>query len=288
MDEEALSLRWLRVEMPRLLGRFRCLTPAMVGRDLYRAWRMDRELPIAGPPLARRERLVVTLTTIPSRVPLLARTLRSLLDQSCPPDRILVAWPTRLRRTGEPYPMPDLPEGVEAIACDDEGPATKILQALRLEPHAALVVVDDDVIYPRAFLQTLLEAHREDPAAALGWRGWQLRPGVDPRDLRHVFATALKQPCEVDILLGTWGYLVPSGSLDGEVFRFEGWPEGLRWCDDVWISGHLARRGVSRKVVVARALPVETPASRLQALTDSINRSGANDRQAIEAFDAWW
>lgn len=288
LDESLLSLRLLRVEAPRLFGRFHKLTPMVVGRDVHRAWQLGRHAPVRPPSVPRTERLVVTLTTIPSRVSSLMLTLHSLLDQSCPPDRIIVAWPETHQRTGAPYPRPQLPDGVEALACPDEGPATKILFALRAEPRAVLVVVDDDVIYPRDFLRTLMEAHREDPSAAIGWRGWQLRSGVDPRDLNHVFATALVQPLEVDVLLGTWGYLVPPGALDDSVHRFDGWPNAVRWVDDVWISGHLARRGVRRKILVGRGLPIETRASRMDALTDGINRSGANDRAAIEAFRAWW
>lgn len=271
------------------LARFRRLPPARLFGDHARARRIRRGVAVAGARSPRPERVVVTLTSIPDRRDSLAPALFSLIDQTWPADRILLAWPDKSLRTGAAYPPPpDLPEGVDILRCEDVGPATKLLPALVAEPDALLIVVDDDVIYPADFIETLVRAHRRDPAAALGWRGWRVEPGRDPRDYLHVFATAMHAPCDVDILLGTWGYLVPPGALDGAVHDFSGWPPEVRWVDDIWISGHLARRGVPRRVIPARGLPIETQASGVAALTFGLNRSGLHDRIAIEAFRPWW
>ena len=283
--------RWgfvARRTLRNALIRYRRLTPGGLTRDIMRARILRRES-IAPPARSPRpERIVVSLTSIPDRVGLIGPALRSLVDQTCPADRIVLAWPRRSLRTGEAYPSPrDIPPGVEVLECDDVGPATKLLPTLQREREALIIVVDDDVIYPFDFIETLLNAHRADPRAAIGYRGWRLEPGRDPRDLDHVFATALKRPEDVDILFGTWGYLVPPGALDAAMHDFEGYPPETRWVDDVWISGHLARRGVARRVVPARALPIESRAAFVGALTDGLNRSGDNDRIAIAAFEPW-
>lgn len=285
---ETAVMRPLPVEFKRGVGRLRRNPPGRILADLARAARLRR----ADPPLRelspRPERLVFTLTTVPERAAMIRPTLRSLLDQTCPADRIILAWPER-KRDGTLYPpAPALPRGVDLLPCVDEGPATKILPALRIEPDAALIAVDDDVIYPANYLATLLAAHRTDRAAAWGWRGCRIRPGTDPRDFDHVFATALTAPAAVDVLMGVWGYLVPAGALDGAVQDFTGWPEALRWADDFWISGQMARRKVSRRVVPAKGLPLKTRAASTAALYQGPNRSGQNERIAIEAFREWW
>ena len=270
------------------LIRYRRLSPGAIARDHWRASVLRREAigPRALEP--RPERIVVTLTSIPERANLIAPALRSLIDQTRAADRIILAWPRVSLRTGQPYPEPpETPPGVDILRCNDVGPATKLLPALLEEPGALIVVVDDDVIYPQDFIETLLEAHRSDPAAALGYRGWRLQPGADIRDLDHVFATALNRPCDVDILFGTWGYLIPPGSLDESIHNFNGFPPEVQWVDDVWISGHLARRRVPRRVVPARGLPLESRANLIAALTDGPNRSGDNDRIAVAAFEPW-
>jgi hypothetical protein len=270
------------------LIRFRRMTPWRLVSDLRRAARLKRADPRRRAPHARDERLVVTLTTIPERGAALIPTLRSLLDQTWPADRIVIAWP-EATRSGKPYPAPPpLPEGVDLLACQDEGPATKLLPTLKAEPDAVLVVVDDDVIYPVDFLETLLRAHRAERKAALGLRGHGTSRAVDPRDIDHIFATAVAAPTAVDVLMGTWGYLVPPGSLDDAVHDFSNWPPELRWVDDYWISGHLARRGVPRRVVPAKGLPRETRMAKIGGLQLAPNPDGRNNRIGIEAFAAWW
>lgn len=272
------------------LMRFRRMTPARLYQDHARARKLLREAPPArAPSPARPERLVVTLTTVPERMDRLQPVFRSLMDQTVAADRIVLARPAVSRRSGQPYPPLDPPfPGVDVLDCTDEGPATKLLPALKAEPGAAILVVDDDVIYPQDFIAQMLDWHRRLPKAAIGWRGWRIVPGRHPKRFPHVFATALTVPEPVDILLGTWGYLIPPGAFDASVHDFSGYPDGVRFVDDVWFSGHLARRGVERLVIPGRGLPIETEASDLAALTFGPNSSGTNDLAAIAAFREWW
>jgi hypothetical protein len=239
----------------------------------------------------RVERVVVTLSTIPARAAALAPVLHSLLDQTEPADRIILNLPPVSRRTGAPYPDPaglDLPKAVSVLRDTDEGPATKFLGALRVEPEALIVVVDDDVIYPRDFLANLLEAYRARPGHVLALRGVRLIDGVAFPALDHVLCSAIESPQHVDLVFGTWGYLLPPGLPAAEIADFRGYPEAVRWVDDVWISGHLARLGVPRMVVATQSFPIETMASSVQALTDGTNRTGLNDAAAIAAFGCYW
>lgn len=278
-----------RRDAKRAFSRFANIGPASLAQTLARALALHLRQPPRKAP-ARPERLVVTLTTTPARVLRLRPTLHSLLDQTEPPDRILLALPYETR-AGLPYPDLSrlrLPEGVEALRCVDEGPATKILPALRREPSALLVVADDDVIYPRGFIATLLSEHRRRPGAAIGYRGLKLQKGVPFALHDHVFATGIAEAMQVDVLFGTWGYLVPAGSLGEEVFDLASAPEEVRWVDDIWISGQLARAGVARWVASADELPIETFNVLRSALTSGINASGRNDEIGLRYFESDW
>ncbi|MGE0230434.1 MAG: glycosyltransferase family A protein [Flavobacteriaceae bacterium] len=279
--------RWFKSQFVRFSG----LSPLRLAADLRRARRieagrmeMPRRLPAGG-----SERVVVSLTTIPERVPYLAPVLAGLLEQDRPADRVILALPDYSLRSGKPYPaLEQVPHGVDLLRCADTGPSTKLLPALRAEADAHIIVADDDVIYPSDFISTLLAGHRAIPDAAIGLRGWCIEPNVEPRHYEHVWGTALRTARQVDILLGVWGYLIPPGSLDEAVFDYGGYPDAMRWVDDVWISGHLARRGVARHVVPSRGFPLRTRAERLHALTFGLNRSGLNDRIAIAAMARFW
>lgn len=284
----------LRREIERARARFRHVSLGDALANYIRALKLHMmPAPAAvlpnGPEVAIG--VVVTLTTTPARARYLAPTLRSLLDQDLKAERIVLALPRVSARDGTPYPAPaelGLPEGIEVLPCKDIGPATKLLPALLAAPEAVLLVVDDDVVYPRDFIRTLLSAHQHMPGTVIGYRGVCLEDGVRFGDLPHVFASAQAVPRAVDILFGTWGYLVPPGALDAAVHDFSAAPAGVRNVDDVWISGHLARRGVKRCVIPASSFPIETLAALRGALTGGINRSGENDALAIHFFaDAW-
>lgn len=278
----------------RSLARYRNLSLSQIAALYWRALRLHRTQaapkPVA-PAAVRDKRIVITLTTIPSRANRVRPALLSLLDQTCPADRIVLCLPHQSRRSAQPYPAPEalnLPGGVDILRCEDEGPATKYLPTLRAEPDALIIVVDDDVIYPRDFIASLLAAHRDHPNAVPGMRGVRLQPGVPFPELTHILCSAQDAPKPVDILFGTWGYLLPPGLLDAGVHDFSGYPEAVRWQDDVWISGHLARCGVQRLVIPTRNFPVETLSSSIDALTDGPNWTGSNDAEAIAAFAPHW
>lgn len=284
----------MTIRLPRLTGnfhrtidRFRHLTAPGVAGDLLRAARMLITDPRPRPATQRTERIVVSLTTTPERANRLRPTLRSLLDQTCPADRIILAWPRYTFRDQRPYPpVPPLPVGVDILPCQDSGPATKLIPATVAEPDALLVIVDDDVIYPRTLLADLVRAHHHNPRAALGLRGWHIASGIDwPR---HIFGTGIDTPVSVDVLLGTWGILIPPTALDPAVRDFTGWPPEVRWADDVWTSGHLALRGIPRLVIPATGLPIETRTSTIAPLSTGINRTGTGYHAGINAFQPWW
>lgn len=282
--------RWRR-EAHRFTGRLRNVSLTLPGTAL-RAVRLHLgDLRAPSPiPATRRERLVVSLTTIPERAHRLRPVLRSLLDQSEPADRLILALPRRSLK-GTAYPSAsslDLPKGVDVLECNDLGPATKLLPALEAEPDAVILIVDDDVIYPRNLLETLLQAHRCMPDAAIGYRGVKLAGDRHFADLDHIFATGLCEPSRVDVLFGTWGYLLAPHILPASVRDFTHAPPELFWVDDVWISGQLARVGIPRFVVPATELPLETVSSFKAALTSGVNRSGRNDEIGLRYFGNDW
>ncbi|MAW85485.1 MAG: hypothetical protein CMJ42_03030 [Phyllobacteriaceae bacterium] len=261
-------------------------------------WRALRLQLAARPPriphsrvLSDGARTVISLTTIPARARHVRPALLSLLDQTTPADRIMLAYPETSLRGAGPYPDPaslNLPDGIDVVRCSDSGPSTKLLPALSLEPDALIIVADDDVIYPRDFVATLKAAHRREPGTAWGYRGVRLDGKTPFAHLPHLLASGLAAPAPADVLFGTWGYAVTAGMLDRAVHDYSGQDDAVRWVDDIWISGHLARRGVPRKILTSSLFPVESPTVLRAALTSGINRSGANDDAAIKVFAGDW
>src|SRR5438067_4870885 len=142
--------------------------------------RFIRDTLAAAPKSDTDERIIASLSTLPDRIFNLEPTIRCLLNQTRPPDEIVLAVPEYSRRQRRRYIIPEyvreLPK-VRILQCEtDWGPATKFIAVVQAElaagrPNTLILVVDDDRIYPRDALETYVHYHRQLPNAALCFRG---------------------------------------------------------------------------------------------------------------------
>jgi hypothetical protein len=203
----------------------------------------------------RRSNLVVTLSTIPSRLPLLQTTLKSLLRQTVSPAQIRLNLPLSSRRESRAYVLPawlTAMVSVQVVRCDrDWGPATKLIPSLETaNPDQELLVVDDDRVYAAHLVEHLGRLAKQLPDAAVGLSGWVVpddlvdRPTTVMGNLLMrppcpVRATRLRAPKQVDVLQGLSGYVVRPRFFDvAALTDYSTAPDAAFYADDVWISAH--------------------------------------------------
>lgn len=224
---------------------------------------------------------IITLSTIPTRFGMINETLESLLGQTADIDRVILYIPRTYRRFPDyDGTLPDVPDGIEIVVIDDDlGPATKVLPAIReyQGQDVNILFCDDDRIYQPNWAQTLLTAGREHPGCATcisilyiadnGFEGY--KPSLQPRAvfnpknrdieyrLKRIWAqldvfglyTPKDKPARrvlsksgyADIFEGVSGVLVRPEFFDDLVFDI---PPALWAVDDVWLSGHVARKNI--------------------------------------------
>jgi len=242
--------------------------------------------------------LVVTLSSIPSRIEGIAPALRSLLDQTIPPDEIVLALPDWSLRENRGYDLPpwiaEHPRIRVLRAKKDWGPATKLIPTLRDyadQPETALLAVDDDNIYPRTFVETFLRWGNALPEAALTLRGCAVPESRRWRDCVEYKGSSIQEPTRTDIVEGCAGILVRPSFFDARFFDYESAPPEAFFVDDLWISGHLARGRVPAHVIPFEGAFVYVPvvASLHGARLDrGENRSGDNNDVMLDYFDSDW
>jgi hypothetical protein len=216
--------------------------------------------------------LLVSLTTLPSRVGHLRPTLDSLADQTRPADRILLCLPRVSRREGVAYPRPDWLADyaplVQVVACaEDDGPGTKLLGALpQVTAPACLVIADDDMRYGPTFLDNLYQAQCADRRAAFSYYTYHTGPitvgqGADG----FCFYTP---------------YLLDLPAFAQRAMR----SPHLRVVDDLWISAFLWRQGIpirSLAHLIPDGVPIYQPShteSQLRNLSGELARRTAMQR----------
>jgi hypothetical protein len=240
-----------------------------------------------------RRRVVISLTTLPSRLERLRPVLNSLLDQDSPADDVVLALPAYSQRERRAYQIPDFirkSRAVNVLQCGrDWGPATKLIPVVQCEePDTLVIAVDDDNVYPRDMVSTFLAWHAQYPDAALGYRGWALPRSLDWCQTQTLYATSIGQARNVDVVTGTWGILVQPRFFDGALTDYGPYPRDAFFVDDIWFNGHLARRDVPRVVIPARFPPLPTRATWINGLCFEENADGRRNNLVIRAFEPHW
>ncbi len=193
--------------------------------------------------------VIASLTTLPDRIQNLEPTIHSLLNQTRPPDEIVLAIPEFSVRQKRPYSIPKyLSEfaTLRILRCQtDWGPATKFIPLVQEELAAGradtlIMVVDDDRIYPRDALETYLHYHEQFPNAALCFKLF--------------LGSRLREPRRVAVITGCGSYLIQPRFFDSALWNYSGAPASAFYVDDIWISGNLDRRSVEKYAVPASAM----------------------------------
>lgn len=110
---------------------------------------------------AKQSDVVVTLTSIPSRLGMLDVVIKSLLSQTLAPAKIVLwlhpTWlvPKRLRKL--------VSERFEIRTCEGTSSYRKLIPSLSAFPNTTLVTCDDDLLYPPQWLEKLVKAHQQTP-----------------------------------------------------------------------------------------------------------------------------
>jgi Glycosyl transferase family 2 len=253
---------------------------------------------LTGHPAFDNRRVIASLSTVPGRINNLRATIRSLLEQTRPPDEIILAVPEFSIREERPYVVPEyllrLPRLRILSSRRDWGPATKFIPVVREELAAGrgdtlMMVVDDDRVYPRDALETYLHYNQQLPRAALCFRGAAMPRTLDWRDARMIKASELRQPEAVAVITGCGSYLIQPGFFDESLWDYSQAPQGAFFMDDIWVSGCLNRRQVQRYVIPASAMMRSVGRQRRTlSLHDVPNGRQHNNNETIAFFeDAW-
>ena len=111
--------------------------------------------------------IIVSLTSYKKRINLVHKTIESLLQQSLLPEKIIL-W---LSNEEFPNKIQNLPDSLKRLICNkfsiqfckDIHSYKKLIPTLRLYPDSAIVTVDDDVVYGKNLVSSLVESYKKSP-----------------------------------------------------------------------------------------------------------------------------
>lgn len=244
------------------------------------------KLGIEPDPKRYKHELIVSLTSFPARIHLVHFAVYSLLKQSLKPNRI-VLWLADSQFPGKELDLPRellalKPLGLEIRWCEDIKSFKKLIPSLREWPEAIIVTADDDMHYPRPWLESLYQSHlshnREIQAGgihpiALDADGLPLpyaKWGWNPPDGLSAFR---------NVPVGAFGTLYPPHCLHPDVLDQESFLRLAPSADDLWFWAMAIRAGTRVRLISSnRQQPINCPGmTETSSLYSTNGKGGGND-----------
>jgi len=169
----------------------------------------------------------------------------------------------------------------------------KLLPALDTFPNDTIVTADDDVLYPRWWLEELLAAHAKSPSMILGHRAVRIQmtsSGLTPY-VKWPRADRSTPASEV-FLTGVGGILYPPHSLPAQTHDLHLIRSLCPGNDDIWFRAMSLLQGTHVGVITneVRDFPSTLRRTASLGLASSNVFQGENDRQlkaVFDHFDLW-
>lgn len=207
-----------------------------------------------------KERVVISMTTLPNRYDYLLKTLTCLHNQTVKVDAIYLTLPKQAKRSGLYYP--ELPDEIKKLCTVvhvdlDYGPILKIYGGLMKESDSTIIITaDDDVVYPSDFVSIFLKKHQLHPNCAITGRGILVGLGTfyfGINNLTYIFkgitGFRVYNGRQVDIVQGVSGCLYKrsffpqNDQLYDKLLKYTK-DEDVFKSDDILISGYLCKNNI--------------------------------------------
>lgn len=188
-----------------------------------------------------KSEVIFSLTTYPARIHTVWITIASLLNQTCPPKKV-VLWLAR-----EQFPEDDkLPKSLEKLEhygleiqyCDDLKAHKKYFYGMQQYKDYHIVTADDDIFYPENFLENYITYHKRYPNTVLCTWSHQINLQTD-----GTYATyntwiddSLEEPSHLLLAVGCNGVFYPKGSLHEKAYDQEALAQIGYTTDDLWLK----------------------------------------------------
>ncbi len=190
---------------------------------------------------ANKERLplVVSLTSIESRLKSLHLVIRSLLTQTHLPEKI-VLWLNHDLKSRLPENLSRLRSDIFDIRYTDlQCSHKKLIHSLEEYPDKVIVTCDDDLMYRKNWLHLLYTNHLSHPDCIIGNTTLHINFDKDgmvlpSKQWRYPEANAVNKKAIVAI--GAWGILYPPGSLNDQVMDSQLFLQLAPYSDDFWFK----------------------------------------------------
>jgi len=200
--------------------------------------------------MAAKANVIVSLTSIESRLSSLDIVIKSLLGQSVAPKKIIL-WLAKPLTNKVPPRLKTLQgDTFEVRFIDVDASHSKLIYAYSQFPNTPVVVCDDDCIYPEHWLEKLYSDYQKYPADIIANRVRKITyssTGELEAYRNWHFEMTPATTGENFLALGVGGVIYPPGCLADEYGDSELFLKLAPYADDLWFKMMSYRKGVQTR-----------------------------------------
>ncbi len=188
--------------------------------------------------------IIISLTSYPARFATLHLCIKSLLNQTQKPSMIVLYLDKNISREQIPIQVLSLEKYGLTIKniCNDLKPHKKYFYAMQEFPDAAIITADDDLIYPKDLVLSLVKSFRNFPKAISARRVHKIARNLNKEALPYNFWNFeyknLRNPTLDLCATSGAGTLYPPKIFDTSknYFREENIRKYCLHADDIWLK----------------------------------------------------
>jgi hypothetical protein len=240
----------------------------------------------------KRVPVIVSLTTIPSRIRTLHITIRSLLNQEVLPEKI-VLWLNDSYQSNIPAKLDKLQGSTFEIRFS---PYTfshrKLIHSIENFPNKIIITCDDDLIYNTTSIKSLYEEHLANPDVVIGNRCRRITYDSNNNPLPYLqwpFAEHTIKDEKLLMPVGAFLVLYPPNALDKRFNDVELINQISPKSDDLWFKT-MALINNTLSIQAKNKTPEPTPiiatqAVSLKSVNNKLDYKRVQWEQIIKYFD---
>jgi len=197
--------------------------------------------------------IIVSLTTYRRRLYDVYLAVESIMQQTMKPNRIILWLGDELKDTDIPLTLcKQQKRGLEIRYCKDIGSYKKLIPALLAFPSAAIITVDDDLLYSFDLVENLVNAYKKNPFLINCFRMHRMKLRKDntlEKYQKWILNCEFLDISSLNFPTGVGGVLYPPHCFSEEVFNEKVFLDICRHADDVWFKAMaLLNNVLSQKV----------------------------------------
>jgi hypothetical protein len=232
----------------------------------------------------RKTKIIVSLTSYPARFESIDLTIKSLFNQTVKPDKIILY----LDETVNENKIGDNIHRMEKYGLEickrpeNIKPHKKYYYAFKEHPEDIVITVDDDVMYDRNLIKSLMKSYAKYPKFISARRVHKMLKDssgiLKPYNEWENECENAHEPSMQLIATGVGGVLYPPHSMADEIFNLNNIKKLCVCADDIWLKYMQILNGTPVAYVKSKYVrPVMSPGTQEKALMKTNVHQNSND-----------